>query len=822
MRSALLVASLAITPLTSELLAQARLIHSHVAKTDFSLLPPPVKAPSAPSLPFTIQSDRLYLANESWAHYQHLDYIDPDLDACAHAANHAKINNNIVPFKYAKGCYEQFAFSPQIRDDTIDSISATLESFYVFQDIAKAPPLMENSELEPVDLSYELEQLKHKTYATDYAFHTDLSHVISRLQDPHTTYRNMCYHQFVFVQPLSTYGVYEDGQQRVKVANVLPKLDPRLSRDLLDCEVTHIDGMPAFDVMVEYVRAKPYSKDRGVRLNKAFSNLVHDRTGSYFDRYTLGAFAQRSYLPHNSSVTYTIDCSIKNLSNTTKLTQSKRITTDGKKEDATASVFDALPLAAPLQTTLVLEWSALDASTRSYNSTKSFCKEFCTFDGSKTTKKFVLDNAIADDFQSGHGLDHDIRLKSRELYRGPYASFHLLQDGLTAVFRLATEEPHKDDKDHRLFYTNIDEGMEKIKNAGATRLIIDLQNNSGGIICWGRYVLQTLFPRTVDSPYIYNLRASPLAQALAISTFSHKSKDDVSPYEGLIDPVTGEQVPDESWMVPGIQLVNRTGQFSHRVTDRFCSRVARLKDSDIENPFEAKDIALLTNGYCGSTCAVLALQLKERHCDISTVTIGGHHDQSMMFTSFPGGAVQANNTLWIKRIRQLYSTLPDEVRTPEMDARVPKFIPANGQLAFTFREVMSASQPAMVSEYMRIPSDYRMDYTTARFRLPSILWEDVRKLVWGDPEMQASAVNTDTTDSMPRIISVRFDEDFQSSISKMEGYDGKRDLGEREAEENEEEDEEAWLGQYSEEPGLKSQTPSRVQAPKVISEEFIT
>ena len=85
------------------------------------------------------------------------------------------------------------------------------------------------------------------TFPTDYAFHSDLAHLIAQLRDPHTTYKSMCYQQFLFIQPLSTYGVYEDERQQVKIATVLDELDPRLNKALVDCEVTHIDGSPAFE-----------------------------------------------------------------------------------------------------------------------------------------------------------------------------------------------------------------------------------------------------------------------------------------------------------------------------------------------------------------------------------------------------------------------------------------------------------------------------------------------------------------------------------------------------------------------------------------------
>jgi hypothetical protein len=106
---------------------------------------------------------------------------------------------------------------------------------------------MENSDLGPVDLSKSLDEIKNMTFENDYTFHSTLGGLIAKLQDPHTTYNNMCYQQFVFIQPISTYGVYEDGRQQVKVATVLNKLDSRLSTGIVDCEVTHIDGRPAFE-----------------------------------------------------------------------------------------------------------------------------------------------------------------------------------------------------------------------------------------------------------------------------------------------------------------------------------------------------------------------------------------------------------------------------------------------------------------------------------------------------------------------------------------------------------------------------------------------
>ncbi|KAI1320616.1 hypothetical protein EDD11_000138 [Mortierella claussenii] len=632
-------------------------------------------------------------------------------DYCAIAANASTTAQGVIPYSTAKGCYEMFVFNPKIRDKTIKSVKANLESFYVFYDIVKSPPHMENSDLGPVDLTKELTQLGEQIYPNDYTFHDKLANTMAQMQDPHTTYRSMCYQQFMFVQPISTYGVYEDGRQQVKVATVLNKLDPRLSTELVDCEVTHIDGRPAFDVISEFAKTKSYSKDRGVRINKSFSYLAHDETGGPYDRYALGAFAQRTNIPSNATIKYKIDCRAK-------------FGDDELMEHPVSSL-----------STIELAWSALDATTKPYYDAGSYHQQFCSEDSAQTVKKFVLDSASADDFSAVRTKALRGRKKARELHRSAYASFHLLSDGVTGVFRLATESSNKHQGNHPSFYANIDKGFAELERAGATRLIVDLQSNSGGIICWGRYVLQTLFPSTVNSPYIYRLRASPLAQALARATFRYKQTVD-SPYEGLVDPKTGDEVMTDAWMTPGSALPGRDGLFSSEVTDRFCPEVEDVRDGRGDALFAPEEMVLLTNGYCGSTCAVLALQLHERY-GVRTVAIGGEHGQSMAFTSFPGGAVQANNTLWVDRIHKVYNTLPAAARTKELESLLSKRLPANGQLAFTFRQVMSASHSDQVSEYLRIPSKIRMDYTVARFRMPSILWQDVRDQVWGVPTLSA-------------------------------------------------------------------------------------
>lgn len=114
----------------------------------FLLLSTPVanaRAPGARRLPWSYTDPKIPFEPPSLPSFSSLPDIDAAstsspairFDYCALAAVESNANNGIVPYKAAKGCYEMFDFDPNVRDQTVQSVRANLESFYVFYDIAK-------------------------------------------------------------------------------------------------------------------------------------------------------------------------------------------------------------------------------------------------------------------------------------------------------------------------------------------------------------------------------------------------------------------------------------------------------------------------------------------------------------------------------------------------------------------------------------------------------------------------------------------------------------------------------------------------------------
>ncbi|CAG8547888.1 12397_t:CDS:2, partial [Dentiscutata erythropus] len=104
-------------------------------------------------------------------------------------------------------------------------------------------------------------------------------------------------------------SVDPEGIQTIKVFR------DDLNSSNVGCEVTHIDGSPALDVITDFAKNNiKNSRDLGVRFNLALVSLqLSNQNYSIID----GNFALRSTLPKNENVTYDIKCS--NTNDTKKL-----------------------------------------------------------------------------------------------------------------------------------------------------------------------------------------------------------------------------------------------------------------------------------------------------------------------------------------------------------------------------------------------------------------------------------------------------------------------------------------------------------------------
>jgi len=163
-------------------------------------------------------------------------------------------------------------------------------------------------------------------------------------------------------------------------------------------------------------------------------------------------------------------------------------------------------------------------------------------------------------------------------------------------------------------------------------LILDLRNNFGGDICLGYQVIDALMEET--NPYgHYDIIHTPLTTEFAETLAKPQYAGYYFSPEFWINPVTQESYTNISWYEPGV-MHTRGG-----LTDGY-SNLIHLKCNGTRAPvnYLFKQVLILTNGLCGSTCAVTSSHLGEAD-HVDTVVIGGLNQVPQQYFSFPGGEV---------------------------------------------------------------------------------------------------------------------------------------------------------------------------------------
>jgi hypothetical protein len=157
-----------------------------------------------------------------------------------------------------------------------------------------------------------------------------------------------------------------------------------------------------------------------------------------------------------------------------------------------------------------------------------------------------------------------------------------------------------------------------------------------------------------------------------------------------------EQYHDISWLIPGQQHTRngKTASYSSYMHN-YCPEFP-----EVPTPHDFDQILILSNGYCGSTCAVFSSHLGE-YDHVESLVIGGIAGSSQQYFSFPGGEVATLTALyWIDgMINNTVHGLP------------PLFI-TGAELTFALEEIYSWSEADPVDtplEFLYKPSTYRLN-----------------------------------------------------------------------------------------------------------------
>ncbi|CAG8589169.1 20215_t:CDS:1 [Dentiscutata erythropus] len=137
-------------------------------------------------------------------------------------------------------------------------------------------------------------------------------------------------------------------------------------------------------------------------------------------------------------------------------------------------------------------------------------------------------------------------------------------------------------------------------------------------------------------------------------------------------------------------------------------------------PWKSEDYIILTNGLCGSACALFA-EHAAKFNNVTTVAVGGIASNPLLsYSSFIGGAVF--NSIEVFESLDKLALLNNSL--------MPKSFPLAGmEVTFTTYEAYSKINLDEILEFTFRPADFRLFYNEKNIRNVSILWSQTAALI---------------------------------------------------------------------------------------------
>ncbi|KAI1316728.1 hypothetical protein EDD11_009544 [Mortierella claussenii] len=564
-------------------------------------------------------------------------------DPCSELAAQGKNSDSLLKFNTVRDCYRTQAFNKEVADKTLTSVENLIGNFYAFVDQAKVASKAP-FKTPKVDLMAGLKKIRATKWRNDYDFQMALTYLTFSANDGHLAYRSDCYHTATFTQPISLYAPVVNGAQAIRVfyADDTQKGVP--TTGLVDCTVIDIDGVPALKAVQEFTdRTSAISKDPGVRLNDALAST------SWYNEWLIspGGFSRRWEVPKKSSMEYTIQCAAGK-------PQKLKVPWIVKPADAfefntfkDTKTYWNVQCMAPLS-----PYNNSPGGRNHNNATLGNDAVGHRTNENPATRLYRERGTIQLPKGGKNGRNGGVQTitKATEVLITATTAFYRLKNSDSCVAVIASEEAAYfkfDASDYLQFI----EGLQKLRDGGCKKLILDMTNNGGGSVDFAYFINALFFPQA--KPYfVEDLRSSAFVQGAAKAAIKQTKPNSVFDARGYVSMATGKPYTDESMFTKGVNQKRGgvTQTYSQKNYFEYGWPFLPL-DKKKALPWKPADMAIVTNGFCGSACTMIATRFNIVH-KVKTYAVGGLYKTPLSYFSFPGGFVMDNESL-VSDIRKL-------------------------------------------------------------------------------------------------------------------------------------------------------------------------
>ncbi|KAJ5072755.1 peptidase s41 family protein [Anaeramoeba ignava] len=600
----------------------------------------------------------------------------------------------LYPFDQFKECIYSVMNNPVTQKEILESLSEYLQ-LYVFQDIV----LNSTTSLTTIEVNItdEIEKIKQENITFDFDLHQKINDFMTRLYDAHTQYyKPYCYSEITFLFPFELMAVVNSSSKENAQENPLVFINSVFSNstqfatdynsvtginpiNFIGKQVQEIEGTDAWEYLVQNSDSVYSSKDPSARLNEylSFDFSMHflqtlpvpeksNRTLRIDGNLIDIPFVGYNYLDFSSTDEFISACINGSLTNTQDLNENhKKYSIFQKQQQKNQNPKLKNPILKKKQKIEQLK--------------KQFPKE-------KQDQKQKTNGA---EIQTIFSVNNEVGLSTLILN-------NQVQAGILHIISFAPQNENA-------FKANIEKSIEYLESNEIGNLIIDLRSNSGGYIPLGYETFHFLFndskpPLYGNYDFIHSYLNDEMFEKCSKNQDCVNSQDNTYSPKSWWNPQE-QQYQDISWYSPGVVL-ERGNVFSNY--SNFIHDIADLSWINNFKFFDKNHTSILSDGLCGSTCAVFAEKIHSANL-AQTFSVGGLPGMDMGFYSFPGGEIYDSDEIDYL----IYFFFPDFGITIN---NMPLLFTSDQSVSFTYREIYPffGSQQDIPLEFIFNPSDHRI------------------------------------------------------------------------------------------------------------------
>ncbi|KAJ7151448.1 hypothetical protein C8R43DRAFT_1005222 [Mycena crocata] len=598
----------------------------------------------------------------------------------------------------ALACLKSFPFNETLRQNVLTDNIARVFDFFTFEDyyLDSPPPFQEST----VDIRAGLVKINNTKYATDYDFNVDLYNFITRLNDGHTRWFPDCYTSFQNLLPAPIVSLEVNGQQGVYIipdlVDFISLVGPAYTdlitinwQRLAGAKVISIEGQDPYsyvDLIAKTVSGNYL--DHGIRVNSVFSS--YRLSGSAYSQ-RFGDLAGPTGVARNS-LTF------------------KLITVNSTKVETVTVPYIASYLGATF-TDQASYWANNCVANENTNGIDFKGSAALTPPKRKQPKANIINKSNS----SAVGLPTQFEptLPTVGGDEGVMKSY-ILPGNQTGVMFIGSFGG-----DFEQFQTDTVSAISAFKEAGVTKLLVDVTNNGGGFVCLGQFLHQYLVGTNFGYPgFQSTARANPLARKIVASDielglngfFSFYTADNWAFFNGT------EMPADYNYMTPDIPVTinGKADATSQRFHDT-CELSYEVPMPETP-PFDLNNVAIVTNGNCASTCAMWTTLMRERH-GTKIAVFGGKPFENVEFKGMAGNQVLE----WFD--------IDSEIKTANLkdDPLAPADLLVSGDMRHNWRTAWSFFDEDKPIAYVSELPQFRFPYTLSTYNQPQNLWNFAEK-----------------------------------------------------------------------------------------------